>query len=245
MIFFTLFLAAVSFLATNLLAPRPRIENARAQTLDDLSAPRATEGAPVPIIYGKVRLRGPNTLWYGNFSADPITRRQKTGLFSSKRVTTGFQYNITLDLGLCLGPGVALHEIFIDANQVFENATGITASGGTVDIDLPELFGGNERGGGFVGQFVFYPGSFTEVRDPSLVASVAPNEYPAYVGISHVVLRGLSRTFTLNFGFGPVSASLNIPIDAGLTDGALIGETAQLRPFNEIRLSFIEFRKSS
>ena len=230
MIFVQFLFFAISFLATALLAPRPRIEDARPSTLDDLQAPRATEGAPVPIVYGKVRMRGPNTLWFGNFEATAIRKKQKTGLFSAKRVTVGFEYRVMLDLALCLGPGVRLHEIFIDKDRVFSNTTGLSASGDVANITEPELFGGRERGGGFVGQFVFYPGSFTEVRDPSLVASVAPDEYPSYVGISHLVLRGLAQTVTQNFGI--LGIPLNITVGGGTTTGAFIGESAQLRPFS-------------
>ena len=234
MVWVNLIIAVVSFLATALFAPRPQIENARASSLDDVNFPQATEGAPIPIIFGKNRLRGPNTQWYGNFEAIPITKKQKTGLFSSKRVTIGFEYKLMLNLGLCLGPGVALHEIYIDKDRVYENASGLTTAGATADVNLPELFGGSERGGGFVGQFVYYPGDFTQAADPSLVASLAPEEVPGYVGQAHVVLRGLAQTTTQFFGIGAVVGTTT---GAGTTEGANIGEQAQLR-----QMSFVMSR---
>ncbi|QNN99762.1 hypothetical protein P67b_00003 [Ruegeria phage Tedan] len=126
MVWVTLALFALSFIATALLQPRPDIEDARAEQLDPDNFPRATENAPAPIILGRVRYRGPNTQWYGGFRPEPITEKIKTGLFSSERVTTGFRYFLTLDMGLCLGPLVDLHGIYIDSEQVFSGG----ASGG-------------------------------------------------------------------------------------------------------------------
>ena len=68
---------AVSFIATILLAPKPRVENARASSLDDLRFPRASEGAVIPLVLGRGLIRGPNTLWVGDFAAVPIKKKQK------------------------------------------------------------------------------------------------------------------------------------------------------------------------
>lgn len=117
MIWFSLALFAVSFILTALLAPRPEIENARAQELDPDNFPRATEDAPLPLLLGCARVRGPNTLWYGNYRPRPITQKVRTGLFRSTRVTVGHEYFLSLDLGLCLGPA-ELKTIYIDGEPV-------------------------------------------------------------------------------------------------------------------------------
>lgn len=118
MIWATLALWVVSFIAVALLAPKPELEDARADELDPNNFPRATENAPVPLILGCARLKSPNTLWYGNFRADPITEKVKTGLFSSETVKIGYTYYLTMDLGLCLGPNVQLKKIYIDEEEV-------------------------------------------------------------------------------------------------------------------------------
>lgn len=97
-------LVAVTFAAI-LLAPKPKMESARASSLEDVQYPRAKEGDPVPIIFGTVRLRSPNTIWYGDFEAQAITERVQTGLFTSKKITKGYRYYLGLDLALCLGDG--------------------------------------------------------------------------------------------------------------------------------------------
>ncbi|MEO1208380.1 MAG: phage tail protein [Cyanobacteria bacterium J06638_20] len=118
MVWFTLALFAVSFLLTALLAPKPEFEDARAEDLDPNNFPRATEDAPIPLLFGCAKIKGPNTLWYGDYRAVPISKKVKTGLFSSTRVVTGHEYFLSIDLGLCLGDNVQLKKIFIDSEEV-------------------------------------------------------------------------------------------------------------------------------
>lgn len=117
MIWFSFALFAIGFVLTALFAQRPDFENARAEELDPNNFPRATEDDPVPLLFGCARIKGPNTLWYGDYEAVPITKKQKTSIFSSTTVTIGHTYFLTLDLGLCLGEA-ALKQIFIDSVAV-------------------------------------------------------------------------------------------------------------------------------
>lgn len=118
MIWLNLAFFVVSFLITALLAPKPELEDARPQSLEDVQFPRASEDAPIPLCIGTVVVRAPNTIWYGDFEARPITKKVKTGLFSSKKVTVGFEYFLGYDLALCLGP-VDLKRVIIDSVDVF------------------------------------------------------------------------------------------------------------------------------
>jgi len=345
MIWWNLILFAVSFVLTALLTPKPEFENARAQELDPENFPRATEDAPVPLLLGCAKIRGPNTLWYGDYAAQKITEKVKTGLFSSTKIVKGHKYYLSLDLGLCLGPDVELKKIFIDSEEVkdgtslyptqennyYQNLTvDINASGGPdyqqvddlltqfsltaeqfdalalagqikvrckLDVSVtltplagggpadgtwwldtqvfnatnlggveifpiegvgavehissaqgganllveftmpvgarsiqwgaqisptlslfsiidpntdtdefvifsegsvyeevsssivePELFGGKESGGGWVGDFTFYAGAFDQAQDADVVASIGTTDVPAYRGVSHIVL---------------------------------------------------------
>jgi len=117
MIWFQLALFVGSFLLSALLAPKPQIEDARAPTLDPEQFPRATEDAPCVLVLGCWRLKGPNTLWYGNYDPQPIRERVSAGLFSSKSVIVGYEIFLSIDLGLCLGPA-ELKEIYIDSEPV-------------------------------------------------------------------------------------------------------------------------------
>lgn len=186
MIWFTLALFVVSFLVTALLAPKPKVENARAQTLDDINFPQSNEGSPIGLLLGSCRIRGPNTLWYGDFESVAITKKVKTGLFSSKRVTVGYKYYIGLALGLCLGPAVQLKRIWMEKEEIWSGTAGAAET--SISINLPSLWGGEEKGGGFVGTLRFHGGSYSQTRNAYLVAKIAPEETPAYVGQSYLVL---------------------------------------------------------
>lgn len=172
-----------SLVASLLLMPKPKIENARPQGLDDLQYPRAEEGAPVPLILGRGRLRGPNTLWVGDFEARPIKKKQKTGLFSSKKVIVGHEYFIGLQLGLALGPNT-LHTIWSDKDILWSgNASGVSA----ININLPDLYGGKEKGGGFVGTLRFYTGDFAQGVNAYVEGKIGAGAVPAYRGKSVLV----------------------------------------------------------
>jgi len=191
MIWFTLALFVISFLIVALLTPKPEIENARAQTLDDVNFPRATEDAPVPLILGKIRMKAPNVTWYGNFRTEPITEKIKTGLFSSKRVVVAHRYFLTMDLALAMGPGVVMREVYVDDKIAWTGNTGGGAAYGVSGIGIS--FGGYKEGGAMSMGGVFYSGSFDIGEQPvdSIIEDlVGAGGVPAYLGTSHISLDG-------------------------------------------------------
>lgn len=180
-----LIVAIVFLLAMVLFAPKPNIENARAAKLGDFQFPRAKEGDPVSLIWGTVRLRSPNTIWYGDFEAVPVQQKVSTGLFSSKHVIVGYKYYMGMDLALTLGPGVVLKKIWAGKHTAWSgNISGET----TFQIDEPELYGGDQQRGGLAGDVTFYPGTFTQSRDNYLADKVDPN-VPRYGGVCHIVFK--------------------------------------------------------
>lgn len=224
MIWFTLALFVVSFIITALLAPKPEFENARAGSLDDVQFPRATENAPMPLVLGRIRMKGPNTLWYGDYEAVPIVERVKTGLFSKKNVIVGHRYFIGLHLGLCLGPNVDLVEIYLDEEIVW---SGDTAGAATTNISInkPSLFGGHKSGGGWVSNGLFYNGNFNQTPDSYLEGVVGVGDVPAYNGMSHIVFNKAEigeqnnlRPFA--FVLESYTDDLNLP-DNGTVNGGL------------------------
>lgn len=182
---FAIALLAGAFIVTALLAPKAKVENARAGTLADFTFPRSSEGDPVGLLWGTVRLRSPNTIWTGNFQSKAITKKVKTGLFSSKRQTVGYQYRIGMDLALVLGPGVAIKKIWFGKTVAW---SGYLAGEGTINLDLPEFFGGEEKNGGIGGTIAFYGGALTQTQDPYLVAQIGAG-VPRYNGVCHAVFR--------------------------------------------------------
>lgn len=186
MIWFALAMFAISFLATVFLAPKPELEKMRPGRLSDIRFPTADEGSPVPIIYGRVRLRCPNCIWYGDFKTIELKKRVKTGWFTSKTITIGYSYYISFQLGLCLGPGVKLRKIWVEKKVLHEWVTPVGPEQKVELIDKSSIFGGSERGGGFRGIMWYYGGEFTQQQN-SYLAFRLGSDVPSYPGIAYVL----------------------------------------------------------
>jgi hypothetical protein len=183
----------VTFLLTELLRPKPNIEDAKPSGIGDFQVPTATEGRVVPIIWGRVKIAGPNVTWYGDLVADPITDKVKTGLFSSETVTTGFHYSIGLMMSLVRGPVDLLINIRNDESFAWgEDAPSADANviptdaGAAYNIDEPGFFGGEESGGGggLVGGGRIFIGSETQAISAYLSPFQVPT--PAYRGTCYL-----------------------------------------------------------
>jgi len=191
MIWFTLALFVVSFILTALLAPKPKLENARARSLDDVDFPRATENAPIPLVLGTIRMAAPNVIWYGNFKTVPIKEKVKTGLFSSKKVIVGYRYFLSMDMALAMGEGVTLREIYVDDKLAWSGDTGGGAAYSLSGVGIS--FGGYKEGGAMNMGGTFYSGSFDIADQPVdtfIEGLVGSGGVPAYLGTSHLVLDG-------------------------------------------------------
>lgn len=199
MVIATLVLVALTVLASVLqfvLSPKPEIEDARPGALGDFDAPTATEKRSVPVVWGNVKVSGPNVTWYGDLANRAI--RQTEG---GQKFTIGFQYFLGLDMAICHGSDdIELYRIDVgDKEDVFQ---GTLMSGvNTYDIDRPNLFGGSKKGGGLTGTLEFYEGTNiggaaeTSQYLADELTSGDKNLMPAYVNLCHVVWEGPSAGF--------------------------------------------------
>ena len=157
----TLLTYAALIVLSDLLTPKPDIEDAKPLGLGDFQFPTATEGRALPLIWGRVRIKGPNVIWYGDLTQDPIIEEIKTGLFSKEDVVRGYEYRIGIQFLLCQGPIDALYRVWIGDKQVKPNTA--LVDGATFTIDRPNLFGGNDLGNGGVEATVqLFAGSSTQ-----------------------------------------------------------------------------------
>lgn len=75
----------------------------------------------------------------------------------------------------------------INEVRFYENVTELGEV--TSDINKPQLYGGKKEGGGHVGNFTFYPGSFTQTVNSEMeTLGGGSGSVPAYRGTSHIVL---------------------------------------------------------
>lgn len=170
MFFFTLFLWVVAFVLSEVLRPKPKNENARPAALGDFSFPTATEGRVVPLVWGTVKISGPNVVWYGDLQAKAIKKKVKTGIFSSTTQLQGYKYYVGIQFALCRGIIDHLMTIWVGDKVVFEGNLGEAAT----IIDQPTLFGGSGVGnGGIQGTFRFYRGTRSQAANAYLAKEPA------------------------------------------------------------------------
>ena len=104
---------------SELLRPKPKIENAKPAGLGDFQFPTTTKDRVVPIVFGTVRIKGPNVVWYGDLRREAITIKVSTGLFSSsKKQTTGYRYSVGVQMGLARGPLDSISAIWIGEDHI-------------------------------------------------------------------------------------------------------------------------------
>ena len=192
--FVYLLIYAAAFLLSELFAPKPETENARPSGLGDFNFPTATEGRAVPIIWGTVEISAPNIVWYGDLRTDRIREKVKTGIFSSKKITSGYEYYVGIQFALCRGPMDGpydgLMQIKVDDDPIFDTFTVSPQSAtpsGDIIINEPTLFG--ENSGGIVGTFSVFPGTETQARSTYLESVIqrSPDTLPAFRGTHYIV----------------------------------------------------------
>jgi len=192
--FVYLLVYAATFLLSQLFAPKPEVEDARPSGLGDFNFPTATEGRSVPLLWGTVEISAPNIVWYGDLRTQRIREKIKTGLFSSKKVTVGYQYFVGLQFALCRGPmnaGDGLLRIRVDDDPIFDNFSsspvGTPVNNATISVNEPNLFG--QDSGGISGNFTVFPGTETQARSTYLegILTSSPDTLPAYRGTHYVI----------------------------------------------------------
>lgn len=187
-------LFVIAIVLQELTRPKPKLEDERPKGLGDFNFPTATEGRVVPLIWGRVKLDGPNVVWYGDLVQDPIQDTVKTGLWSKTRLTKGFRYNVGVQLAICRGPIDAIKKVWIGDVEV---ASGTFTT--SIDIDEPTLFGGDDLGlGGVRATVDIFLGSTSQSVSTYLArfqdAGAGTNRTPRYTGTTHLVLHELGVT---------------------------------------------------
>lgn len=56
---------------------RPKPPGPKPPSIDEVKAPTAEAGKPIPVVFGSVTIESPNTLWYGDISIE--SRKMKDG----------------------------------------------------------------------------------------------------------------------------------------------------------------------
>ena len=154
--------------------------------LSDLSVMHASDGVPIPVIFGTVRIAG-NVL-----QSTEKRQRAKTsggggggkgGGGGSPSVTT-YTYDVDCAIGICAGPIVGVRRIWANGNLIYDFTPGATAAALLA-------------GGKVAASVKIYTGTEDQMPDPTLEAMSGHGLTPAYRGTAYVVFTGLQLA---NFG---------------------------------------------
>lgn len=103
---------------------------------------------------------------------------------SSKKQTVGYKYYLGIHMVLCHGPVDAVTRIEVAERTAWSG----TNTGGTININAPNLFGGEEREGGIQGPVDMEFGAPSQGRNSYLQGRLG-SDIPAYRGVLAAVLR--------------------------------------------------------
>jgi hypothetical protein len=116
---------------------------------------------------------------------------------SSKKQTVAYKYFLGMHMPICHGVIDYIRKILVDDKEVFGDAGDFTydqadplgwgASDEKISIDKPEIFGGEKREGGIVGDVDVESGSTTQGRN-SYLQSILGADIPSFRGVAAVVL---------------------------------------------------------
>lgn len=192
--------AVVLTVVAELLRPKPDIEDARPASLGDFNFPTATEDRAIPVVFGSVKIAGPNVIWYGDLYVQPVTEYISSGYFSGDRIITGYRYFLGIQFAISHGVIDELYRIDIGEKLAFPTGDQAPLTSRTEDIllNLPLHFGGDEERGGVGGEIDWYPGTGDTTDDDiseymaGQIAGGVLDDTPAFVNIAHVVWKGPS-----------------------------------------------------
>ena len=160
---------------------RPKIPNPRQRPtgIQEFQKPTSESGREIPVLFGTKRIKSPNVLWFGDQSARPGDGADGVVF-----------YWAGLHLGLCAGPIDDLLQIDF-ANKTLwhwgETGASLKETGHYVNLNKPELLGGVQKDGGFVGMIEFLPGGPWQGKAPYLQSMVG-DSVPAYRGVASILV---------------------------------------------------------
>lgn len=104
---------------------------------------------------------------------------------SSKEVTVGFRYHMGIQIVGCHAPVDSFNRLIVGEREAW---AGSVTDNSTINVNKPELFGGDDREGGVVGDIDVMMGGPTQPRNAYLAAQQGP-KCPAYRGLFSLVFK--------------------------------------------------------
>lgn len=178
---------------TELLRPKPDLEDAKAATFDEFGIPTTDPKRAIPIVWGRVRSVSPGIIWYGDYRTIAIVKEVRTGLWSKDDFIAGYRYFIGVMLGIARSLDT-YERLEWDEEDLITFSPEISPgdNGTLVSVDEPDFNGGAEgpgAGGGVIGDFRFFKGGITQ--NTSAYLSLFQDPLPAYKHLAYLLLEGV------------------------------------------------------
>ena len=154
--------------------PGPHTEGPR---LNDRAVQVSEEGAPLPEVFGTVRLAG-NVIWSSGLEEIATEDEQGGGSGGGGATMTSYSYRTDAAIALCAGEIAGIRRIWADTKLIYDNSD--TAS-------IPTLLASSAR----FADLRVYTGSETQTADPLIQAIEGAANTPAFRGIAYVVLEDM------------------------------------------------------
>ena len=196
--------ALIMAVVGELLRPKQKFNDPRPSAIGDFQFPTADASRVIPIFWGTCKMEGPNVVWFGNLEVVTLKKKVKTGWFSSKKVTTGFNYYLGVQLVFAYGECDEFIELRADdkpltlVQTVVKNGDkwipGAAASkaftGGVCPfwICSPTVMDNGDPPEGVVGQCKLYQGTFTQPFNLYLQQQWGETETSAFRPLVHLVM---------------------------------------------------------
>lgn len=158
----------------NLLFGGGKAQHVEGPRIDDLSVQTSTYGAPIPIVYGTMRLSG-NVIWSTPLKEARTVKRSSGGKGGGKKSSqTTYSYSSSFAVGLCVGPVATVRRIWADTKVIYD----ATAS----NTQTTEKYAGVVR---------IHRGEETQEPDSTLEMHLGVGNAPAFRGMCYLVFTDL------------------------------------------------------
>ncbi|QQR68379.1 MAG: phage tail protein [Alphaproteobacteria bacterium] len=158
----------------NLLFGGGKGQNIEGPRIDDLSVQTSTYGAPIPLLYGTMRISG-NVIWSTPLKETRNVKKSSGGKGGGKKSSqTTYSYSVSFAVGLCVGPVSTVRRIWADTKLIYDAASSNTQA--------------MER---YPGVVRIYTGDENQLPDSTIEMALGVGNVPAYRGRCILVLTDL------------------------------------------------------
>jgi hypothetical protein len=161
-------ITVASMVVAEIIRPKQKYDPPPAAGLEDFTVPTAEEGRPIPVLYGTVKLEGPNVVWWDEPNAVDNKESYKSGLWGTDWAHKGYFYYFSMHVVLCAGPLDGIEAILFEDHIAWVG----DAMDEEIFVDNEGLFGGEDGGGGVKGFIDVMSGAGTQQPNEWLMAQM-------------------------------------------------------------------------